>query len=283
MDMLDDLSYDGDKAQKMRTDEISGDRYQFHSLPKEFQDWHNIFYQLEIADPNINTSAITKANLNAYMWLSIADATYYGMAMTFALLFSVIKLKIAFSLAGFLVSMLFFAPVLLYVGYHFVFYAVIRAQIVGALTSASSQSTTMTFYTTFYGILVSITAAFLFMVLFARDMLVFVALWIKSINGPTDIPLDGYSGYGLDSLIFIHNIIVQLIGSSEDPFYNNIFFITIVFLSITVGIVFLIENRAYKQHKEEVDQEVYTNRKRQGYPIQHAQRLISEWREKHGI
>jgi len=283
MDILDDLSYDGDKAQQMRTNEISGDRYQFHSLPKEFQDWHNIFYQLEIGDPEINTSAITKANLNAYMWLSIADATSYGMVMVGALLFSVIKLKIAFSFFGLFIALLFFLPVLLYVAYHFVFYGVIRAQVVGTLTKASSQSTTITFYTTFYGIVVSITAAFLFMVLFARDMLVFIAIWIKSINGPTDIPIEGYTSYALDTLIFIHNIIVQMIGKSSDPFYNNIFFLTVLFLLITIGVIYVIENRTFNQHKEEVDREIYVNRKKQGYPIEHAQKLITKWRKENGL
>ena len=83
-DIFDDMSFDGDKGQKVKSNEITGDRFQFHSLPKEFQDWHNNYFLLEKESMGtVDKNVVSKAILNGYMWKTIADGSAYGIAAVF--------------------------------------------------------------------------------------------------------------------------------------------------------------------------------------------------------
>ena len=68
------------RSQKIKSNEITGERYAFHSLPKELQDMSNVYYiQEKEGQGSIDKNAISKANLNGYMWMCIADGTSYGL------------------------------------------------------------------------------------------------------------------------------------------------------------------------------------------------------------
>ena len=280
MEIFDDITMDTDKGQQVKSNEITGERFQFHSLPKEFQDWHNNYYILE-KQGAIDKNSVSKAILNGYMWETVSDGTVYGMATTIAAISAIVKWKLTGGLGGFMFSAVFFYPFMFFVAYHFIFYSMIRAQVVGPVTKSSANVTTYTFYTTFFGIYLSLMAAFLFLIAISKDLVILIFMFIKQIHGNGDGPT-GFRASLEDSLIWFHNLIVEVFVSTG-PILESVYFMTMVILLSSILLIFLFENKNYLERSEDIKNEVIKTKLEQGYPIEAAQDLITDWRKENGM
>lgn len=276
-DIMDDMFDNNDKGQTVKSNEITGDRFPFHSLPKEFQDWHNVYYVLEKQSP-LDRNSVSKAIYNGYMWKTIMDASLYGMLMVTTILGFSIKFKVEFNILWFLISLFFAAISLSWIAYHFIFYAMIRSQVVGEVTEQSAKYTTYTFYTTFFGIATTLVIMFLFSIYFLQSLL---PLFFELI---ANIYYKHPESYGFmqnikEVLIFIHNLLAKLISSSGS-YFDNIYFITIMAMLTSYLVIYIVETTIYKKRKLEIDFEVEKTKQAQGYAVETSQRVMKQWRKK---
>jgi len=277
MEIINDIQADQGK-QQIKSNEITGDRYPIHSLPKEFQDWHNNYYIME-KQGDIDKNVVSTANLNGYMWLALGDGSKYGMAIFFITISAIIKIKL---LGSFFLVLFLYMPILIYICYHFIFYAMIRAQIVGIVTKASANVTTFTFYTTFFGIYFSLMCVFVFILAISKDLSMFLFMTIKGINDNID-PSDSIMLFVENKLIFIHNILVEVSAINGVSLMDNTYFITLLFFLLSVLSVYIFESRSYKSRKLDIEKEIAKTKLEQGFPIETAQSLMTDWRKRNGM
>jgi len=278
MEILDDLDRDG--GQNIRQDEINGKQHKFHSFPKEFQAWHNTQYMLE-KKATIDESTISESALNGMMWQAIGDGVKFGLTSFIAIAFAIIKLKISPNSAGLVVALLVFIPWLSYSIYHFVFYAKIRAQVVGPLSGNGFKYTAKTFYETYFGIIVSLSIALIFVFGILGDIVLLLRDTIVGLS-PKGI-LDGYLKVVLTGL---HNFFVDLLTPPEDLYGSilfNTYFSTFFFLGFLVGVTYLFETMTFNKRRVIVDKEIVQERNLTGYPIDNALEKLHEWRSTHGV
>lgn len=273
MEFLSNL--DNGSSQNIRQDEINGKQHSFHSFPKEFQAWHNTQYMLEKKVP-IDESTIPESLLNGYMWQAIGDASKFGITTFFTILFSVIKLKLAPNLFGLFISLLVFFPWLIYSVYHLVFYAKIRAQVVGPVTINGFKYTSRIYYETYFSIIVSMCVALLFILSILDDIVLVLRDSIVGLN-PKDI-IDGYLKTGLT---YVYNFCVDLLNPPPTlmgKILFNTYFSTALFLGITIALSYFFEKNVYEKRKVIVEQEIINEQNIKGYPIENAIRKITKWR-----
>lgn len=280
-DIFEDMQYESDKGQKVKSNEITGDRFQFHSLPKEFQDWHNNYYIIE-KNGNIDVNSISKAILNGYMWETISDGSIYAISMFFIILSAALKLALTFSVPSVIITLLLFIPLLIYVAYHFKFYANIRAQIIGPVTQASANVTSFTFYSTFGAVLSSLVIAALFMIYFAQSILQGLFSVIIQFNLSNGQDMGKVDATIMDFLIWFHNIIVDLIYNNG-PWYSNPYFLIVFFSLLSVITIVFFEVKEYQLHRDTIVNSVEEFENEAGYPIEVAKKIMDRWREENGI
>jgi hypothetical protein len=277
MEFLKDMD---EKGQAIRQDEINGKQHQFHSLPKEFQAWHNTQYMME-KKVFIDESTIPESLLNGYMWKAIGDGSNFGITTFFAIAFSIIKLKLAPNFWGLFIALIVFMPWLAYVVYHIIFYAKIRAQVVGKVTTNGYKYTSKIYYETFYSIVISLCIALLFIFSILDDIVVVLRDMIVSLN-----PESIYEGYLKTFLIWIYNFFIDLLSEPKDLFGKilfNTYFSTFIFLGLTLFIPYVFEKQVYNERRKIVDQEIENEEAMSGYPIENAIRKLTEWREKNNV
>jgi len=271
---------EGGKVQDIRQDEINGKQHYFHSFPKEFQAWHNTQYMMEKKMP-IDESTVPEALLNGYMWQAMGDASVFGITSFFAIVFAVIKLKLSPTLFGLFISLLVFAPWLLYSAYHFVFYAKIRAQVVGPVTQNGYRYTSRVFYETYASIVVSMVVAFLFIMSILDDIMILIRDYILTLD-----PSDMYDSWIKSSLTSLYNFLVELMTPPQDTLGKILFneYITAtIFLVLLLGTSYMFEQKVYTERKAKVEEEKEHEREITGYPIDNAFRKLRAWRAENGV
>ena len=279
MEILDNL--DGhDGGQNIRQDEINGKQHKFHSFPKEFQAWHNTQYMLE-KKATIDESTISESALNGMMWQAIGDGVKFGITSFIAIAFAIIKLKISPNTAGLIVSLIVFIPWVTYSVYHFVFYSKIRAQVVGPLSGNGFKYTAKTFYETYFGIIISLCIALIFVFSILGDIVLLLRDSIVGLS-PKGI-LDGYLKVVLTGM---HNFFVELLTPPKDlygSFLFNTYSSTFIFLGSLIGATYLFENLSYTRRRVIVDKEIIQEKNLTGYPIDNALTKLHDWRSKNGV
>lgn len=279
-DFLDDMDRRENDSQKIKSNEITGKRYPFHSLPKELQDMGNVYYvQEKEAQGTVDKNIISKSNLNGYMWMCIKDGTKYGMLMTLVALSFIIKWKLAPNLIGFLVGMLFFAPITVYIAYHLVYYAIIRAQVIGPVTKAIANFTTYTYYMTFFGVFISTMIMFLFTIMMIKEILLLIFTLITHVY--VTLEPGGYGQKALDCLIWLHNKLVE-IAYSDGTLFNNIYTLSFLTIGGSIAFFYFFENSNYKIHRVDIEREYEATKINLGYPIEGSQKMIKIWRDSVG-
>ncbi len=267
------------KSTKQRQDEITGHQHTFHSLPKEFQVWHNTQYVME-KKINIDQSTVPQALLNNYMWKVIGDASLYGIATAINIIAVVIKIKFSPTFLGFIFSLFLLAPWLLYTAYHFSFYAKIRAQVVGPVTAQSAWYISTIFYQTFGAVAGSLVVAFMFVF----SILESIADLLRRLLAVAEHKIlvspevnDMFKSF----LISTHNFIADMVNGPDDWFGQlmfNTYSATILFTGITAATIFLFERSEYKKRKAEVESEIIQEQFDSGYPIEKALYVLHKWR-----
>jgi len=278
MEFLDNIDDNG--GQNIRQDEINGKQHSFHSFPKEFQAWHNTQYMLEKKAP-IDESTIPESALNGMMWQAIGDATKFGLTSFIAILFAVLKLKLAPNLYGLAISLLIFLPWLAYSVYHFVFYAKIRAQVVGPVTTNGFSYTSKIFYETYFSIIISMCIA----VLFIFGILDDIALLLRDAIVGLE-PNNVWDGYFKTVLTHMYNFSVDLLSPPQDilgKILFNTYFEIFFFLGSLIGLTYIFEKKTYEKRREIVDKEIINEKNLTGYPIENALRKLHGWRKENGI
>jgi hypothetical protein len=277
MGFFDDMEKKGTQA---RPSEITGKQHGFHSYPKEFQAWHNTQYVLE-KKVTMDRSTIPTGLLNSYMWKVVGDGSGFGFLTALNIVVAVIILKYNPTIIGFLLASLVFMPWLLYTAYHFVFYAKIRAQIVGPVTEECARYIVNMFYESFGAVTVALIIAFVFMFSF-----------LESIGELTSTIYHVSEGHVLiakavtepirHSLALITNFIADM---TEGPDYLlgqilfNTYFSTALFTGITAYTVVMFEKREYAKRRAEVDAEIMHETFNSGYPIEKALFVLHKWRK----
>jgi len=281
-DLLEEMTDSRDKENvQMKSGEITGDVHMFHSLPKEFQLWHTTYYILEKVG-NLDINTIPKAQLNAYMWKIVMNASFYGIA-TFMLIFHVILVErfIDNALITFL-DFMFFGAGAIYIAYQFSFFGVIRAQIIGPLTELAAENTSFMYYKTFAGVLFSVLIMVIFTLLVGESILelIFRLLVITSVKYGNNMP-------HITEILFqiginIHNFIVVLIYQHKG-FIDNVYFMLIALTSIQTIAILIVEYLFYKKTRKEIVYEISKDNLEKKYPIEKSQQVITAWRSKHNV
>jgi cbb3-type cytochrome oxidase subunit 3 len=271
---MDFLDFDDNKSAKVRQEEITGDQHIFHSLPKELQVVHNGHYMME-KKTHIDLSTVPLATLNAYMWKVIWDATKYGIPSAILIIGSIVKLKLSPNGWGLFLSLAFIIPWALWIGYHFMFYAIIKAQVVGEATKRMAQYTADVFYSTYLSIVFSLVVAFVYIMWILEDII----MWIRE----KIIHLESSGGFMSDKIVLylkkLHNVLVDLIVPPEGTFNSflfNTYTSTILLTIIFFGIVFLLERFFYKNRKQEVEEEMRLEELDKGYAFEKAMKVLEE-------
>ena len=277
--VIDDIVAQND-GQKIKTSEITGERFQFHSLPKEFQDWHNNYYILE-KQGEIDSNAVSKAMLNSYMWLAVFDGTKYALFLFSFVVFAIIKWKLGESFLSFFLGFLTLLPILIFVAYHFIFYAMIQAQVIGPVTKTMANSTSHTFMVTFFAVFFSLISAFIFFVYFLKSFLVILFYFIADLYSKHGMELDSFWQKIIDYLIIFHNLLVRIIEGNS--IFNNIYTYTLIIAFIVIFFLLSFYQYHFILHRSAILKEMKKEKLRQGYPIEVAQQIIKEWRKRHGM
>lgn len=271
-------------GQSMKASEITGQRFLFHSLPKEFQDWHTTYFILEQRG-ELDSNIVSKAVFNGYMWKTIADASFYGFITGVALIAAILKLTFSPTLWGFIISLLIYLPCLFYVMYHFSFYAYIRAQVVGSVTEAGMKNTTLTFYSTFGAIVASILLAGVVSISFLDSIHELFGALINASKGD-GITIFGNTYHIKNHVASAHATITTLLAPKTTilgKILGNEWITGIIFGGLTFGSIYFFEKEKYEKHKAKMDIEVKKSKASSGYPIESALDCLWEWRKKHGI
>lgn len=286
-EVFDDIMGDGkDGGQSMKASEITGDRFPFHSLPKEFQDWHTTYFIMEQRAP-LDSSVVSKAVLNGYMWKVIYDGTFYGVITAMFIIFSLIKLKLSPNIWGLLVSVAIYLPWMIYLIYHFKFYAFIHAQVVGPVTESGKFHTVDFFNATFGMVAGSLLVAASVVIAFLTDLADLLAKLVNEIDGKDHS--SSFGAIGDDTtrsiLVSVHNFIAQVLDGPDDLFGKILFnenIMGILFSAATMaGIVYFY--KLWKaMHRETLEKDIKIAKIQSGYPIEAALDCLWEWREKHG-
>lgn len=277
---MSDIFTEGEQTKKenvrMKSGEITGDQHLFHSLPKEFQTWHTVHYMLE-REGDVDSNTIANATLNAYMWKTLFDGTSYGL-MGILLVISTISIeRLLMTIDSSILSSIhwiYFLGISIYMAYHFVFYGMIRAQVIGKLTEQAAKNTSIMFYQTSSAVFVSLIIAFLFTVSIGEDVQRIIFLSIIHY---------GESGFGTSILVIIHNIINWFIYFKEDSLISNIYIWTVLFSAILVFFCWFVERHAYKKIRSEVIDAMSKAALEAKFPIEKSQSVMKAWRKKHGV
>lgn len=280
MDFLESMS-EANKNQSIRQDEISGKQHSFHSLPKEFQAWHNTQYMME-KKIDIDESTVPESLLNGYMWKTISDASKYGIWTFIFIAAFVIKLKFNPTIFGLFTTLLFYAPILGYIVYHFVFYAKIRAQVVGVVTANCAKYTVFTFYHTYAAIVVSLLIAFLFTFSILED----IATLFYNLAASLPSESKGVDSYLRSAFVWIYNFFVDILTGPEDivgKLLFNTYFATLLLATITGVAIFFFEEEVYKERRKLVEEELASEELAKGYPADAAMKRIKTWRDENGV
>lgn len=283
-DTLADLLEGKKDGQSMKATEITGDRFLFHSLPKEFQDWHTTYFILEQRG-ELDGNTVSKAVFNGYMWKTFADASLFGFVTGMAIIFAILKMKSSPNLLGFGISMILYLPWLLYTIYHFTFYAYIRAQVVGPLTYNGYKNISLVFYQTFTAIVIALVLAGMVSISFLDSINDLIGALINTGNG-SGVDIFGYNLQIKGWLLSTHGTITELL-KGPDNFSGMVFFnewiMGVMFLFLTFGTIFVYERDVYAKHKVKMDLEVKKAKASSGYPIESALETLWEWRKKYGV
>lgn len=272
------LSLDDNRDQAIKTNVITGNRFILHSLPKEFQDWHNVYFIME-KESNIDTKSVSEAILNGYMWKAIFDGAEYGIAAFFAVMWTAVKVKLTYgSPFSFMLSFLVFLSIFTYIAYHNVFYAMIRAQIIGEVTKKSAIATAGHYASSFWGVFFSLVVAFCFTLYTLYTFLPLFAYLIYKYDASFNTGDDTIFVWFEKFLIVLHNGIVQL-GVSGNGIFNNTYILMAVFAFIGSSIVYGVDQFFYKKYRREIEKEVVKTNRKYLYPIQVAQKIMGEWKK----
>ena len=276
--ILDDLlSLDNNRSQAIKTNEITGNRFIFHSLPKEFQDWNNIYYVVE-KESNIDKRSVSDANLNGYMWKAIFDGAEYGIALFFGVMWAAVKIKLTYgSTLSALFSLAVFFIITVYVAYHGVFYSLIKAQIVGPVTKRNALYTVKHYTSSFWGVFSSLLVAFAFTLYTLYTLLPLFAYFIYQYDQEYNNGDDSLFLWFEKFLIVLHNGIVKL-GVSGEGLLNNVYILLAVLGILASLIVYYTSYVFYRKFRKEVEAEVVKANRKFYYPIQVAQRVMKEWK-----
>ena len=282
-DLLEDMSNNNEKENvQMKSGEITGDQHLFHSLPKEFQTWHTTYYILE-KEGDLDSNAIAKAQLNAYLWKIILNATKYAIFSFFLIMHVVFVERIFNNPLITALDLTLFMTAAIYIGYQFYFFGIIRAQVIGHLTETMSKFTSIKYYQTYFSTLIALIIMVLFTLSFSADLLklIFHLIVITSME---------YSGEKMPFFtevfftfgIYLHNLIVLLIYQS-DSILNNVYVMITGLTAILILIIIIIERIGFKGSRKEIIFEMARDILNKKYPIEKAQMVITAWRKKHGM
>lgn len=283
--VFDEMMGDNDKGQSLKASEITGDRFPFHSLPKEFQDWHTNYFIMEQRAP-LDSNIVSKAVLNGYMWKVIYDGSIFGLSTSIFIIFSVIKLKLAPNMWGLFISLLIYLPWLAYAIYHFKFYAYIRAQVVGPVTKNAKETIVDFFLSTYVMTIAAILIAFTVVLSFLHDIADLLAKLVNEMDANPDGLNATLTGPVKSAFISIHNNIAVLLNEPEDTFGQLLFneYLTTGFLlALSIWAIYYFEKNWYDTHKEGVDLDVKKAKVQSGYPIEAALDCLWEWRKRNGV
>ena len=262
---------------KAKQRDITGDHYTFHSLPKEFQVWHNTHYILE-KKSNLDRSTVPASLYNAYMWLAINDASKYAMsAFMFIFGFSIFTVY-THSFSSFLISVGVLSVWTLYASYHFLFYAKIAAQDVGPVTKKAVAYTSGRFNSVFNTSVVSLL----------------LVAWVGSIFSEKIAEIIGalvsvYAKYNPDSIITkysikFYNFLVDIVSfqpqNTFEFFISTPAFVLGTYATMVLAPIWLFRNAAYLANRKIVDSELREEMLAGMRPFIRAKFLLEEYNVK---
>ena len=275
------------KKQEIRQSDIDGRHFLFHSLPKEFFNLFSNYYILE-KKKAIDSAVISSAQLNGYMWMSVFDATKYALILFIPILIVLIKLAFIKSVVVWVIDMLVLTGILLFVGWHFEYYAKMRAKQIDAVTHNLFDHTGKVFYQTFFALLVSLSIG-AFVVAFSFDSLLElfqnILLYVKN-NG-------GYSHSYFEKRLFYSGVKTYnfLISVKEMKEHQSLIlsilanpYIFLVYINIySIGFLIFLERYFYKKEEKLKILEIEREKMDNGYPIEYVLKKIHKWRKEYGL
>lgn len=281
-DFLEDITEDNSKENiQMKSGEITGDAHMFHSLPKEFQVWHSNNYIME-KEGNLDPNVVTRSMLNAYMWKILINGTNYGV-MAFLLVISTIfseKLFESYILSIF--NIFYFFGAAIYIAFHFSFFGIIRAQVIGPITEKTANVTSLLFYQTFASTFLSLMIVFVFLLLFSESLLELLFELLVNVKLTHGNDMDNITMFFFNFGVNVHNLIVKLVFM-EGPLFYNVYFLSFLLPSIIMFFAWFVEGRYYENQRQEIIDSVSEFKLGSGYPIEKSQKVIKTWREKNGM
>jgi len=282
-DLFEDIAEDNKKENvQMKSGEITGDQHLFHSLPKEFQTWHTTYYILE-KEGDLDANAISKAQLNAYLWKTVFNATGYALVSFFLIMHVVFVERFFHNTLITILDLSVFIGAAIYIAYQFYFFGIIRAQIIGHLTEVMAKNTSFAYYQTYFGTLFALIIMVLFTLSVNENILelifrMLVATEINYAGVEKPFIVEYFFTFG----IYFHNIIVTLVYN-YDSWYDNIYVMIIGLTTLLSLIIFFIERMGYNKTREEIIYEISKDRLNKKFPIEKSQMVITSWRKKHGM
>jgi len=281
-DFIEDMSEDHSKENvQMKTGEITGDQHLFHSLPKEFQQWHTTNYLIE-KEGQVDTNLITKSLLNAYAWKVILNATGYAISTFILIVVTLFSEKFFESVPITILHSFFFLGSAIYIAYQFYFFGVIRAQVIGPLTEKTANVTSFLYYQTYFATFISLIIMLLFIFLFGEDILELIFTILATVKYSSGGHMDMVTSFFFNFGVQFHNIFSRILYSESSYFYN-IYFLTILYTFIIVIFIYVVEKMGYNNQRHEIIESMSDFKLNSGYPIEKSQMVIKTWREKHGM
>jgi len=281
-DFIEDISEDHSKENvQMKTGEITGDQHLFHSLPKEFQQWHATNYLIE-KEGQVDTNLVTKSLLNAYSWKTLLNASGYAISTFILIVATLCSEKFFESVPITILHSFLFLSLAIYIAYQFYFFGIIRAQIIGPLTEKTANVTSFLYYQTYFATFLSLIIMLLFIFLFGEDILELIFTILATVKYSSGGHMDMVTSFFFNFGVQFHNLFAKILYNESSYFYN-IYFLTILYTVIIVILIYIIEKMGYNNQRHEIIESMSDFKLNSGYPIEKSQMVIKTWREKHGM
>jgi len=281
-DFLEDMTEDNSKENvQMKTGEITGDQHLFHSLPKEFQQWHTNNYLIE-KEGEVDQNLITKSLLNAYSWKIIMNATAYGMYSFMLVVMAIVSEKFFESAILSFFHFFFFTGTAIYIAYQFYFFGIIRAQVIGPLTEKSMAVTSWLYYQTFLATFLSLMIMLVFIFLFSEAILELIFTLLVTVKYSSAGHMDMITSFFFNFGVGFHNVIAKIVFSSG-PFFYNIYFLSFLLPSVILGMSFFVERSGYNKQRRDIIDSMSDYNLNSGFPIEKSQKVITTWRAQNGM
>jgi len=269
----------------VKTTEINGKQYTFHSIPREIENATNSYYIMEKKNSKLEESIISKAFLYDIRLFVIKDAINFVLLLTlflvsfsfkyyFGTLLEEDKFSVFLQLST-IIPFFLYIGMLIYTASHMKQYALIESHSIGIVTEKIKSYTSDVFFSTFFYFFILLQVAILIFFSVLHSMLpIFESAytWLQNEN------IVNVFGNGPSSFIEVFIIVIKN-GINLNSFYDFIYsfyFIHIILTIFSIFFLLIIKEKNYLIFRKQSEKEFFNDQMDKGYAFDKAMMIFDK-------